>query len=103
MIDVGDYFDAAVQSMCMKLGLPLIQGGTFCQQLSVDYFPCPKIDNNWACLLCGNDMMKAEFLEKILPSKILDIDSLEWIPKNDNPIGQSNSYLCINASMLMVA
>lgn len=31
MIDVGDYFDIAVQALCMKLGLLLIQGGTFCQ------------------------------------------------------------------------
>jgi adenylyltransferase/sulfurtransferase len=30
MIDVGDYFDAAVQSLCMIRKLPLILGGTFC-------------------------------------------------------------------------
>lgn len=24
MIDVGDYFDIAVQSLCMKLGIPMI-------------------------------------------------------------------------------
>ena len=30
MIDVGDYFDAAVQSLCMLRKIPLILGGTFC-------------------------------------------------------------------------
>lgn len=29
MIDVGDYFDAAVQSLCMLREIPLILGGTF--------------------------------------------------------------------------
>lgn len=29
MIDVGDYFDAAIQSLCMLRSIPLIQGGTF--------------------------------------------------------------------------
>mmetsp|Transcript_47798 Transcript_47798/g.35044 ORF Transcript_47798/g.35044 Transcript_47798/m.35044 type:complete len:116 (+) Transcript_47798:140-487(+) len=30
MIDVGDYFDAGVQSLCIWRQIPLIQGGTFC-------------------------------------------------------------------------
>jgi len=30
MIDVGSYFDAAVQSLCMSQSLLLIQGGNFC-------------------------------------------------------------------------
>lgn len=29
MIDYGDHFDAAVQSLCLKLNLPLFLGGTF--------------------------------------------------------------------------
>ena len=29
MIDVGDYFDAAVQALCIVRKVPLIQGGTF--------------------------------------------------------------------------
>ena len=29
MIDVGEYFDAALQSLCMKQGKLLIQGGNF--------------------------------------------------------------------------
>jgi len=31
MIDVGEYWDVAVQSLCMKKKRLLIQGGTFCQ------------------------------------------------------------------------
>ena len=29
-IDVGEYFDAAVAALCLKRGITLIQGGTFC-------------------------------------------------------------------------
>ena len=38
LIDVGEYFDVAVQSLCMKKKKLLLQGGTFCQQLNVDMF-----------------------------------------------------------------
>jgi len=37
MIDVGDYFDIAVQSLALKLNLPLIIGGTFQAMLTIDY------------------------------------------------------------------
>ncbi len=29
MIDVGDYFDAAVQSLALVRGIPMVLGGTF--------------------------------------------------------------------------
>ena len=103
MVDVGDYFDAAVGSLCMKLGLPLIQGGTFAQTYSVDYFPVPAKDTSWACLGCSNHMLEKEHVEKLLPSKILEVDTLTWLPKNDNPVGQSNCYLCVIAAEMMVA
>jgi molybdopterin/thiamine biosynthesis adenylyltransferase len=38
MIDVGDYFDAAVQALCFMRQIPLIMGGTFSQQFTVDIF-----------------------------------------------------------------
>jgi len=37
MIDVGDYFDIAVQSLAIKLNLPIIIGGTFQAMLTIDY------------------------------------------------------------------
>jgi len=38
MIDYGDYFDIAVQSLALYFNIPLILGGTFCQIFSVDFF-----------------------------------------------------------------
>mmetsp|Transcript_17904 Transcript_17904/g.23585 ORF Transcript_17904/g.23585 Transcript_17904/m.23585 type:complete len:276 (+) Transcript_17904:116-943(+) len=98
MIDVGDYFDAAVGSLCLKLQIPMIQGGTFCQQFTVDFF---KPDGS--CICCSADSFKNDELEKILPSKISDIENLDFIPRNENPVGQSTSYLCCMCSNMMVA
>ncbi|TNV79743.1 hypothetical protein FGO68_gene16044 [Halteria grandinella] len=98
MIDVGDYFDAAVQSLCMARNIPLIQGGTFCQQITIDLFR-----QEHACFLCCSDTIKNESVERLLPSKILSESDLLWLPKNKNPIGQSNCYLCVMCSMMMVA
>eukprot|EP00347_Sterkiella_histriomuscorum_P003964 403362263 len=98
MIDVGDYFDAAVQSLCLIKQLPLIQGGTFSQQLTVDIF-LP----NESCLSCSADTYDPELLNRLLPSQIESLESLEFIPRNNNPIGQSNSYLCIMCAQMMVS
>ena len=38
MIDVGEYWDIAMQSLCMKKKKLMICGGTFCQQLNCDIF-----------------------------------------------------------------
>ena len=40
-----------------------------------------------ACLVCSADTYDNEILEKILPSKIESIENLEFIPRNNNPIG----------------
>jgi len=39
----------------------------------------------------------------MVPSKILGLENLEFIPRNVNPIGQSNAYLCMMCSMMMTA
>ena len=99
MIDVGDYFDAAVQSLCKVRGIPLIMGGTFSQSLTVDIFR----PNVGGCYVCSADNLKSENLEKLLPSKIESITDLSFIERNSNPIGQSNCYLCVMCAMMMVS
>ena len=37
-IDWGDKFDMAVCSLCIKLAVPLVMGGTFATSMTVDYF-----------------------------------------------------------------
>ena len=83
MIDVGEYFDAAVQSLCLVRNIPLIMGGTFSQSYTVDCF----LPKSGACFVCSDDGLKAEVLEKIVPSKIESYEDLKFIPRNKNPIG----------------
>lgn len=97
MIDHGDYFDIAAQSLALARKIPLIQGGTFSQCLTIDFFV------NKPCLLCGNEGMDQSIIEQILPSKILEMDRLDMLPRNNNPIGQSNVYLCGMCGMMMTA
>ena len=65
MIDVGEYWDVAVQSLCMKKKRLLIQGGTFCQQLNVDIFRPGE-----ACVVCAGSPQNHEIIEQLMPSKI---------------------------------
>lgn len=98
MIDYGDSFDLAAQSLCLKLGIPFVQGGTFSQMVNVEFFP----PGGKSCLACGVDGMD-QLCEKIKPSQILGVDSLEFLPRNVNPVGLSNTYLCGMCGMMMVA
>jgi len=99
MIDVGEYFDAAIQSACMKNKTLLIQGGTFCQTFSVDIYKPGQ-----PCVACQSlyqwDM---EVIDKLLPSKIEAITDLSFIPRDRNPIQQSNSYVCTMCANMIVA
>ena len=56
-----------------------------------------------ACISCSNDMYDPEVLEKMLPSKILDLKEIDWIPKDNNPIGQSNYFLASMTTTTMVS
>ena len=55
------------------------------------------------CLVCLNEDWKIEHLQKILPDKIMEIENLDFLPKNDNPVGQSNAFLCGICGLSMVA
>jgi len=59
MIDVGEYFDAAVQSLCLSRKIPLIMGGTFCHTYTVDCF----LPNASSCFACSDDNLKKDILE----------------------------------------
>lgn len=52
---------------------------------------------------CATGLSNKEALEKIVPSKIASIESLEWIPRDTNPIAQSNFYLCSMTCNMLVS
>ena len=100
MIDVGDYFDVAVQSLALLYHVPYIVGGTFAHQMSVDFL---KPEPTAACACCLFGQMNPEIVKQLVPAKIAQIQDLSFIPRNDNPIGQSNVYLASICSEVMVA
>ncbi len=82
-IDVGDHFDLAIQSLCLRLELPLISGGTFSGSMMIDYFP-PK---GKPCCICVADGMRKDMIEMLHPSGILELPDILFVPKDDHPIG----------------
>ena len=97
MIDVGEYWDMAVQSLCMKKKKLLIQGGTFCQQLNVDIFRPGE-----SCVVCSGSPLNEEVTQLLLPSKIEQHRSLDFLPRDKNPVAQSNVYVCTICAQMMV-
>lgn len=90
MIDYGDHFDVAAQSLALKLQVPLIQGGTFSSALTIDtYIPGGK-----PCLVCLTDGLNLDIVRRLTPDQITTYADLNFIPKSDNPVGRSNVYLC---------
>jgi len=68
-IDYGDKFDLAVSSLCLKLKIPLVMGGTFAVSLTVDFFN--PIEGQ-SCYLCLDDTSRNYGrLPELVPDKIL--------------------------------
>lgn len=99
MIDVGDYWDLAMQSLCLRLKKPMILGGTFSGSLSIDMYKT----GGKPCYLCLTDGLKEELVAELHPEKILAFKDISFIPRNDNPVGQSNVYLASICSNFMVS
>jgi molybdopterin/thiamine biosynthesis adenylyltransferase len=99
MIDVGLYFDFAVQSLALKLHKPLISGGTYGHTITVDSIssfgkPC------WACI---SDLDNLEVMKQLTLDRILDLKDISFIPRDNNPTGLSNVYIACTASHFMVS
>jgi len=98
MIDIGDSFDYAVQSLALSLRVPLSLGGTFQSTATVDFF---KPGGN-PCLACVNDnKFSKEILDKLTTDKIQSIQDISFLPADDNPTGQS-TFLVANQCANMV-
>jgi len=95
MMDYGDYFDASAQSLALSIGVPLVQGGTYAASANIEFF------YQKPCFVCASDSLDSEVCERITPDKIQTLDSLSFLPKNNNPVGLSNCYLCGLCGMLM--
>eukprot|EP00008_Paramoeba_atlantica_P007698 CAMPEP_0201485694 /NCGR_PEP_ID=MMETSP0151_2-20130828/9794_1 /ASSEMBLY_ACC=CAM_ASM_000257 /TAXON_ID=200890 /ORGANISM="Paramoeba atlantica, Strain 621/1 / CCAP 1560/9" /LENGTH=271 /DNA_ID=CAMNT_0047869939 /DNA_START=136 /DNA_END=951 /DNA_ORIENTATION=+ len=104
MIDVGTYFDVAVQALALKVGAAFVFGGTFAETFTVDFYPDRKEGEEkiGPCMVCTSDVEDKGALAKLRPETILELPDLDWIPKDKNPPSQTNFYLCSMASDVMV-
>ncbi|MDR3581975.1 MAG: hypothetical protein P4L67_01735 [Candidatus Pacebacteria bacterium] len=100
LIDLGDYFNVAVQAVAIAYKLPYVLGGTFLQQVSVDFV---KPETTLGCVKCMLTNLKPEVVKELTPDKICAIKDLSFIPQNNNSVGQSNAYLAGMCAQMMVA
>ena len=88
-----------MQSLCLKLQKTMILGGTFSGSLSIDIYK----GEGKPCFLCLTDGLKEDLIEQLHPEKILSLKDISFIPRNSNPVGQSNVYLASICSNFMVS
>lgn len=77
MIDIGDSFDYAIQSLALSLNIPHSVGGTFQHFATADFFK----GNGDPCLACVNDFTLAQdVLDKLSVDKIQAITDISFLP-----------------------
>ncbi|CAK81833.1 unnamed protein product (macronuclear) [Paramecium tetraurelia] len=90
-IDYGDYWDAAVQSLCLYYKIPMIIAGSFAQSFMAElYLGTP-------CYACMTDGLKEEYLNQITQENITQLKDISFLPANNKPQGQSHQVLCSTA------
>lgn len=77
----------------------MILGGTFSGSLSIDKYKAI----GKPCYLCLTDGLKEDVVKALNPQEILNLNDISFIPRNDNPVGQSNVYLASICSNFMVS
>lgn len=99
MIDVGDYWDLAVQALCLKYKIPFVSGGTFQSTVTVDF--CPH-HTGYACFACMSDLYNKQDSAKLTVDLIDTYDKIDFITKAVNPVGASNVMVAGVCAHLMV-
>ncbi|KAJ3439547.1 ubiquitin-activating enzyme e1 [Anaeramoeba flamelloides] len=99
LIDVGAYWDVAVQSLGLSLGIPVVVGGTFNQMMSFDFYP----PEGAPCICCVDKLKDQEVLDRLLPDKIQGLENINFIPKDKNPVGASAVYVATVCGFMMVS
>lgn len=80
-IDYGEYFDYAVTSLCVSLSLPYVSASSYGHSAVAECYPAVEYPQKGPCWGCNNAPAKTEILERITPDKILNLKSLEFLPK----------------------
>eukprot|EP00128_Syssomonas_multiformis_P015198 Colp12_sorted_trinity150504_noHs@7459 len=102
-IDVGDWWDYAVFSLCFRLKKPCCMAGTepfyghlgtFFIQTGLETHPCYQCVHHLDPKMKPKDASDEEdtLMKRLQPSKILTYNDVSWIPADDKPSGGSTVY-----------
>lgn len=97
-VSAGDYCDLAVQSLALKLGIPVVQAGTLSNFQLVDCYA----GQGKPCMNCVSEGLTAEVVATLAPDRI---ETVESVKKFATAAPEGNLTVCTAgiAGMLMVA
>jgi hypothetical protein len=81
-IDVGEYFDYAVTSLCVTLGVSYVAASSYGHTAVVDCYPSPLLPRDGPCWACNNSPNDRDILSQLTPIHITQISSLSFLPKD---------------------
>ena len=80
-IDVGEYFDYAVTSLCVSVGVAYVAASSYGHSAVVDCYPSPFLPRDGPCWACNNSPNDRDILAQLVPPHITLLSSLAFIPK----------------------
>ena len=80
-IDYGEYFDYSVTSLCASLSLPYISASSYGHTAIAECYPAVDYPSRGPCWACNNPPAGVEILQKITPRDIMQLESLDFLPK----------------------
>jgi molybdopterin/thiamine biosynthesis adenylyltransferase len=83
-IDVGEYFDYAVSSLCAALCLPYLSASSYGHSAVVDCYPSPLWPGDGPCWACNNTPSDTHTLSQLTPQHITRLSSLSFLPKDSH-------------------
>ncbi len=80
-IDYGEYFDTAVMSLCVCLGVPYITASSYGHTAIAECYAPVDLPGNGPCWVCNNAPAKKEVIEAVTPDKVAQLETVEFLPQ----------------------
>lgn len=80
-IDYGEYFDCAVSSLCVALGLSYVTASSYGHMAIAECYPLVENPQRGPCWVCNNTPARGDLVDKITPDKITQLSDLLFLPK----------------------
>ncbi len=80
-IDYGEYFDTAVMSLCVCLGVPYITASSYGHTAIAECYPPGDLPGSGPCWVCNNAPAKKDVIEAVTPDKVAQLETVEFLPQ----------------------